>query len=278
MAFFDFFKPRKPAIPNAPKPKQDNLITRAIKKLFAPRPKPAEEKPAPAPKPAHTTQEQRAQMRANAEAEAMRRATNILMESLQHPDDVGWNEARRRAKEYIDRSTKLVGKGALQDKNRQRAAERYINDQLSTAEGVDERKQMRRDTFNKNMGTNFSGDQWYTVESILDSKSFKKIQELYVNVPPSEIIALVMKPLSEGATVDNVVRSVDIFSRENIPPEFDIFDKVVNMNDDQFLKFSEEVNVFNSETDFARWDDHDIAEAFYSMAEGVMQDETLQND
>lgn len=277
MNFFDFFKPSKPAIPNAPKPKRDNLVVRVVKKLFAPRPKPAEEKPAPAPTPARTTQEQRAQMRANAEAEAMKRATNILIESLQHPDDAGWNEARRRAKEFIDRSTGLVGKGALQDKNRQRVAERYINDQLSTVEGIDERKESRRAQFNANMGTNFSGNQWDTVERILDSKSFKKLKELFVNIPPSELIALVMKPLSEGATVDSVERTVDVFSRENIPPEFDIFDKVVNMNDAQFMKFSEVVNVFNTETDFTRWDDHDIAEAFYSMAEGVIQDETLQN-
>lgn len=277
MAFLDFFRPKKAKQPTPAKKPAENLIQR-IKRFFTPAKKPKTET-TPAPPPAsHPTQKQRAQMRANAEQEAMRKATNILLESLNHPDDAGWQEARRRAKEYIDKSTNLAGKGPLQDKNRQRIAERYVEDILSTPEGVDERKEARRAQFNANMGSNFSGDQWDTVEKILNSKSFKKLHELFSSYKPSEIITMITDPLSSGATVANVERSVDLFSREQIPPEMDLFNMAVNLNDTQFERAAEDIAFWNRETDTSQMDEHEIGEYMFSMFERVRQDETLQRD
>lgn len=198
--------------------------------------------PAPVPEPAPLPEPPR-----DYEAEALRRATEMLIEASKHPGDATWEQARNAALVYINKAQKLVGIGKTQSGNRITIAKNFLDAELSTARGVQARKDRKLDIFNSNFGFELTSDQADTVGELMQSTSFKKLMETY-REKYDILIGMTGDAVEQGIDPIRIEQALDLWQTAGLEPEFSIFAKVVELPTEDFLALQEDILFYNEET------------------------------
>ena len=216
-------------------------------------PKPAEAPPIAAPS---------APEYKSKEIEAMQRAMRLLMDAEEHPDDATWNAARHAALLYINKSQKLLEKGKTQTGNRRTIAEQYIENQLSTAEGVRQRKADKLRVFNANFKFNLSEEQADVVGDLMDTPSFQKLLETYKEMY-DVVIGMVGDEIEKNVDPVRVESAINLWYDNGLTPDFDDFAKVVALSDKDYTAMQESIAEYNRENVHA--DDIEKAASVYGI-------------
>lgn len=205
----------------------------AVKNLFRRKPETAPQEPPKSP------QQIRQEKRINAETEAQRRALWAIQNAINKPDDRTAQNARRQAIEYLSRAEHLKGKGTLQDWNRQKIAERFIESDYSTATGQEEIKRKKLETFNQNFGFDLTRGEAKKVSEIMETSSYKKLLE-----KNKEMYDVIIQGI--GDAIDNRVDPLriegflSILEKVDMVLQFDDFSKVLQLSDNEYKRFNKE--------------------------------------
>lgn len=181
------------------------------------------------------------------EAEALRRATEILITAEEHAGDAIYERARQEALTYINKSQRLAGLGKQQRGNRIRIAERYLKSELSSAAGIDDRKQRKLEIFNSNFGLDLSESQAQTVGKLMESTSFKKLMETFKE-RYDILIGMVGQQVEEGVDPERISAALDLWQGAGLDPDFTDFAKVTDLSNDDFLSLQEDLTLLNEES------------------------------
>ncbi len=233
MAFFDrirnIFKPKEEKQILQPKvePKQ-RWLTR-LQNFFRPK----EEKQILEPK-------EEPLPKTGREADALRAAIDMIIKAGEHAGDPTYEKAREDALVYINKSQNLTNKGATQTGNRRYIADRYLTSELSTAEGVERRKDRMLETFNANFGFDLTRDQADTVGQLMKSDSFKKLMEQY-REKYDIIIGMVGDNIELGADPVRIEQQLDLWQQVGIEPDFSLFQNVSALSTEDFFSMREEL-------------------------------------
>lgn len=243
MALFDrirrFFTPREERQILQPKeePKQ-RWLTR-LQNFF----KPKEEKQILEPK-------QQPLPKTGNEADALRAAIDMIIKASEHTGDPIYDKAREEALVYINKTQNLTNKGATQSGNRRYIADRYLKSELSTAEGVEQRKERMLETFNANFGFDLTRQQADTVGQLMKSDSFKKLMEQY-REKYDIIIGMVGDNIELGADPVRIEQQLDLWQQVGIEPDFSVFQNVTALDTEDFQALREEMLIYNEESIYA---------------------------
>ena len=243
MAFIDrirnFFKPKEERQILQPKeePKQ-RWLTR-LQNFFKPKEEPQilEPKEQPLPK-------------TGREADALKAAIDMIIKASEHTGDPTYDKAREEALVYINKSQNLTNKGATQTGNRRYIADRYLKSELSTAEGVEQRKERMLETFNANFGFDLSREQADTVGQLMKSDSFKKLMEQY-REKYDIIIGMVGDNIELGADPVRIEQQLDLWQQVGMEPDFAAFQNVTALDNEDFQALREDLLIYNEESIYA---------------------------
>lgn len=243
MAFIDrirnFFKPKEERQILQPKeePKQ-RWLTR-LQNFFKPKEEPQilEPKEQPLPK-------------TGREADALKAAIDMIIKASEHTGDPTYDKAREEALVYINKSQNLTNKGATQTGNRRYIADRYLKSELSTAVGVEQRKERMLETFNANFGFDLSREQADTVGQLMKSDSFKKLMEQY-REKYDIIIGMVGDNIELGADPVRIEQQLDLWQQVGMEPDFAAFQNVTALDNEDFQALREDLLIYNEESIYA---------------------------
>ena len=196
------------------------------------------------------------------EIEALRRAMDILIAAETHPDDATYTQARNAALLYINKSQKLVNKGKTQTGNRRTIAEKYIANQLSTPEGIRQRKADKLRVFNSNFKFNLNEEQADIVGDIMETPSFQKLLETYKEMY-DVIIGMVGDEIEKNIDPVRVESVINLWYENGLTPDYSDFSKVVALSDKDFQKMQEAIQEYQKEN--VHDDDIEKAAAVYSI-------------
>lgn len=253
MALFDrlrrFFTPKEERQILQPKeePKQ-RWLTR-LQNFFKPKEEPQilEPKEQPLPK-------------TGREADALKAAIDMIIKASEHTGDPTYDKAREEALVYINKSQNLTNKGATQTGNRRYIADRYLKSELSTAAGVEQRKERMLETFNANFGFDLSREQADTVGQLMKSDSFKKLMEQY-REKYDIIIGMVGDNIELGADPVRIEQQLDLWQQVGMEPDFAAFQNVTALDNEDFQALREDLLIYNEESihadDYQRREDLD---------------------
>ena len=243
MAFFDrvrrFFTPKEEKQILQPKEEPRQRWLTRLQNFFKPKEEPQilEPKEQPLPKTGN-------------EAEALKAAIDMIIEASQHTGDPTYDKAREEALVYINKSQNLTNKGATQTGNRRYIADRYLKSELSTAQGVEQRKERMLETFNANFGFDLTRDQAATVGQLMKSDSFKKLMEQY-REKYDIIIGMVGDNIELGADPVRIEQQLDLWQQVGIEPDFSAFQNVTALDNEDFQALREEMLIYNEESIYA---------------------------
>ena len=243
MAFIDrirnFFKPKEERQILQPKeePKQ-RWLTR-LQNFFKPKEETQilEPKEQPLPK-------------TGREADALKAAIDMIIKASEHTGDPTYDKAREEALVYINKSQNLTNKGATQTGNRRYIADRYLKSELSTAAGVEQRKERMLETFNANFGFDLSREQADTVGQLMKSDSFKKLMEQY-REKYDIIIGMVGDNIELGADPVRIEQQLDLWQQVGMEPDFAAFQNVTALDNEDFQALREDLLIYNEESIYA---------------------------
>lgn len=192
------------------------------------------------------------------EADALRAAIDMIIKASEHTGDPTYEKAREDALVYINKSQNLTNKGATQTGNRRYIADRYLKNELSTPEGVEQRKERMLETFNANFGFDLTRDQADTVGQLMKSDSFKKLMEQY-REKYDIIIGMVGDNIELGADPVRIEQQLDLWQQVGIEPDFSVFQNVTALDTEDFQALREEMLIYNEESihadDYQRLED-----------------------
>lgn len=238
-------------------------IKKAVSNIFGRTQKAAPQHKAAPPPPQPKAAPQPQRPKTGDEVSALRRAVEMLIEADKHAGDPTYERAREKALVYINKSQRLAGVGATQSGNRRYIADQYLDDELSTAEGVEARKEKMLATFNANFGFDLSREQADTVGELMKSSSFKKLMETYKE-KYDILIEMVGDNVELGVDPIRLEKQLTIWQENNINPEYDDFQKVTALSDEDFDKMYAQINEYNEENVHA--DEYERQQA----VEGIM--------
>lgn len=181
----------------------------------------------------------RKQAREIAEQEANERALWAIRNAMEHPDDATARIARDKAIMYLDKMRDLSGKGSLQDWNRQQAAERWIRDQYSSAEGQAEKKRNSLEQMNANLNINLTENTYETLKQLTESTSFKKTMEQAAQ-NYKLVYGAVADEVENGMDPRRIEQTLELFSRVGMD-NFEAFSDIVNLDQENYTLFYESV-------------------------------------
>lgn len=184
------------------------------------------------------------------EAQALKAAIDMIIEASQHTGDPTYDKAREEALVYINKSQNLTNKGATQTGNRRYIADRYLKSELSTPEGVEQRKERMLETFNANFGFDLTRDQADTVGQLMKSDSFKKLMEQY-REKYDIIIGMVGDNIELGADPVRIEQQLDLWQQVGMEPDFSVFQNVTALDMEDFQALREEMLIYNEESIYA---------------------------
>lgn len=184
------------------------------------------------------------------EADALRAAIDMIIEAQQHAGDPTYDKAREEALVYINKSQNLTNKGTTQSGNRRYIADRYLKSELSTPEGVEQRKERMLETFNSNFGFDLTREQAETVGQLMKSDSFKKLMEQY-REKYDIIIGMVGDNIELGADPVRIEQELDLWQRVGMEPDFSVFQNVTALDDETFQALQEDLLLYNEESIYA---------------------------
>ena len=184
------------------------------------------------------------------EADALRAAIDMIIKASEHTGDPTYDKAREEALVYINKSQNLTNKGATQSGNRRYIADRYLKSELSTTEGVEQRKDRMLETFNANFGFDLSRDQADTVGQLMKSDSFKKLMEQY-REKYDIIIGMVGDNIELGADPVRIEQELDLWQLVGMEPDFSIFQNVTALDTEEFQALREDLLIYNEESIYA---------------------------
>lgn len=184
------------------------------------------------------------------EADALRAAIDMIIKASEHTGDPTYDKAREEALVYINKSQNLTNKGATQSGNRRYIADRYLKSELSTAQGVEQRKERMLETFNANFGFDLTRDQADTVGQLMKSDSFKKLMEQY-REKYDIIIGMVGDNIELGADPVRIEQQLDLWQQVGIEPDFSVFQNVTALDTEDFQALREEMLIYNEESVYA---------------------------
>ena len=192
------------------------------------------------------------------EADALRAAIDMIIKASEHSGDPTYDKAREEALVYINKSQNLTNKGAKQSGNRRYIADRYLNSELSTGEGVERRKERMLETFNANFGFDLTREQADTVGQLMKSDSFKKLMEQY-REKYDIIIGMVGDNIELGADPVRIEQQLDLWQQVGLEPDFSAFQNVTALDAEAFQALREEMVIYNEESvladDYQRQED-----------------------
>lgn len=219
------------------------MLTR-IKNLFTP------------PEPPMGTTSVRKKVMISAETEAQRRAMEVIRVSGLHPNDKTYDLARRKAVEYLTRAGKLEGGGKLQNANRYNVAKRYIDYELSTPEGISERKQKKREVFDANFNLELSDRQHETMEKLMASDSFEQLMELHRS-KYEILIGMAADAVQKNVNTRRVQKALEMWEGAYLEPDFDAFRQVVDLDSETWNKLMDDLEEKSGTIAWKRGDDID---------------------
>lgn len=243
MALFDrirkFFTPKEERQILQPKQQPRQRWLTRLQNFFKPKEEPQilEPKEQPLPKTGN-------------EAQALKAAIDMIIKASEHAGDPTYDKAREEALVYINKSQNLTNKGATQSGNRRYIADRYLKSELSTAEGVEQRKDRMLETFNANFGFDLTREQADTVGQLMKSDSFKKLMEQY-REKYDIIIGMVGDNIELGADPVRIEQQLDLWQQVGIEPDFSAFQNVTALDSEDFQALREEMLIYNEETVYA---------------------------
>lgn len=213
--------------------------TSRIKKVF-------QRRPAPMPQP-QTKGQARQAAREKAEDRATKQALWAIQNAAEHPEDRTAQAGRKKAVEYLSRAERLKGKGKLQDANRQRMAERWLESDLSNASGQQDRKARRLQTFNENFNMDLNEDQAKIVTDLMESDSYNKLIETYRGIY-RELISAIGEAVANNIDPLNIEKALTLFQENELQPDFDTFSKVLDLSDEDFNVLAAEMDFYTAES------------------------------
>jgi hypothetical protein len=184
------------------------------------------------------------------EADALRAAIDMIIKAGEHTGDPTYDKAREEALVYINKSQNLTNKGATQTGNRRYIADRYLKSELSTAQGVEQRKERMLETFNANFGFDLTREQADTVGQLMKSDSFKKLMEQY-REKYDIIIGMVGDNIELGADPVRIEQQLDLWQQVGMEPDFSAFQNVTALDNEDFQALREEMLIYNEESIYA---------------------------
>lgn len=184
------------------------------------------------------------------EADALRAAIDMIIKASEHSGDPTYDKAREEALVYINKSQNLTNKGATQSGNRRYIADRFLNSELSTPEGVERRKERMLETFNANFGFDLTREQADTVGQLMKSDSFKKLMEQY-REKYDIIIGMVGDNIELGADPVRIEQQLDLWQQVGLEPDFSVFQNVTALDSADFQALREEMLIYNEESIYA---------------------------
>ena len=268
MALFDrignrirkIFTPREERQILQPKEEPKPTWLQKIQNFFKPKEEPQIAEPVAAPEPPMPSY-------ISAEMGALRQATDILIQSEMHPDDATWRAARNAALLYINKSQKLADKGATQTGNRRGVAERYMENELSTPAGVEQRKADKLRVFNSNFGFDLSMEQADTVGKLMESASFQKLMETYKE-RYDILIGMIGDQIEQGIDPIRVESAINFWQTYNLEPDFADFAKVTELSTEDYNAMLEEAALYREES--SHGDEIEDTAAIYGIMGGFI--------
>lgn len=231
-------------------------IQRAVRQIIPRRPQATEPEI-----PTATKSAIREKARQRAEQEAYDRALWAIQNAMENPDDLTAQLAKDKAIEYLNRSKDLSKKGSLQDANRETIARRWIESELSSKEGQEERFNRQLETFNNNFNIKLTRDTYKTMKNIMDTPSFKKLLEQ--NRGMYELIfGTVGDQVEAGVDPKRIEQTLEVFSRFGMD-SFETFKDITDLPTESYRDLMEDINLLEESAFF---DEFDRKEAF----EGVL--------
>lgn len=182
-----------------------------------------------------------------AEIEAYKRALWAIDQGIQNPEDGIALAGMEKAREYLNRSAALAGKGKLQNWNRQQMAERWIASDYSTKTGQKDLQDRRLETFNANFGINLSKSQYNSMRGMIHSPAFQKLLEVNRNLYQA-IYNMVGEQIEKGADPVRLEQVLDLFARSGTDNFEDMPDLMQLSSEDFHNLYTESGELFGSFT------------------------------
>ena len=199
----------------------------------------------------------------NYEQTATQRALHMIQYGMENPDDATAQLGKNKAIEYLNRNKELQGKGDLQDYNRQTIAQRWIESDLSSVEGQEERKAAQLNQFNENFGTNLSAEEFDTMARIMATPAFQKQKEL-LGKQYRVLYEAVADAINDSIDPTRIEKSLSLYTYLGAD-DYELFSDIVKMDVSAFTVFYEEALTKIGETD--RQEPYEINDALWSLAE-----------
>lgn len=199
-----------------------------------------------------------------AEIEAYKRALWAIDQGIQNPENGVAQVGMDKAREYLNRSAALAGKGKLQNWNRQQMAQRWIESDYSSKVGQEDLQDRKLDTFNANFGINLSKSQYNAMRGMIHSPAFQKLLEMHRNMY-REIYNMVGEAIEKGTDPVRIEQTLDVYVRSGVG-NFEDFAGIIQLSSEDFHNFyTESGELFESFT-YEDSDDIDRLDMFEGMA------------
>lgn len=197
-----------------------------IRSFFRPT-KPQQEQPQ------QTAGQRRQHLMQNAEQKASQQALWAIQNAINNPQDATAQEGRKKAVEYLSRSENLKKRGKLQDWNRQQIAERWLQSDLATEKGQQERKEKKLEVFNQNFNINLNAEQADMLADLMQSDTYQQLIETYEGIY-RELIQAMGEAIEVGIDTIKMERSMNMFLNYQLQPDFNSFRQVLDLSEEEF--------------------------------------------
>jgi hypothetical protein len=194
----------------------------------------------------HLSASERQKIRLDLEEKARQRAIWAIDNYQQNPDSYVAKLARDQAQQYLNRSAALAGKGPLQDWNRQKMAERWIDSDYSTETGQTAMSERMLQTFNANFGMDLTPEVYEnTMKGIINSDTFQKALDINRNLY-AVIFGMVGDEASAGTDARRIEQTLDLFNRSGVNT-YEYFKDIAGLNSNLFNELAAESSeLFNT--------------------------------
>ena len=178
------------------------------------------------------------------EAEAYERALWAIRHGMENPDSTMAQRGQEKAIMYLNKSKELQGKGKLQDWSRQEAAEKFIRDPYSSAEGQKKLFDERLQRMNANLNLHLTEETYVTLKRILESDSFQKLAErknAYGNSPIlEELFGDIADAIEDNVDPERIEQTLEMFNLVGTS-DFEAFSNIVRLGYEDYDLFREKV-------------------------------------
>lgn len=183
--------------------------------------------------PQQTAGQRRQQLMQDAEQKASQQALWAIQNAINNPQDKTAQEGRRKAVEYLNRAEQLKKRGKLQDWNRQQMAERWLQSDLASERGQQDRKEKKLEVFNQNFNIDLNEEQADMLADLMQSDTYQQLAETYEGIY-GDIIQAMGEAIDVGTDPLKLERSMNLFINYQLQPDFNSFRQVLYLSEEEF--------------------------------------------